>query len=451
MNMPFRQGDPGVISFKTSGFADAHESVRPSWRSTTEGAGEDGFRQRLGLSVLDYLFVHPREAVEPRHSGVCHDKDICLGWSDHVAIWTVLRVGAGAGLGAEAIGSAQRAALAVPFVPFEADWLWLCSALVWPGLLVHFLVAMRRPSTPAHAQARVDSFVERLSPALPWPPLARRTTVEWLVTALSAAHPLALLLSVALSAAGLVQGWRDFGAWCSFLACALLAVVQLQLLRPFSSAARRGWLWRSTVLLLDAVCTCTWSAALAYWSLTFPAKVAGAGPAAAAASWVLDTMLYALQPLWAALLVRRYRAPIQTCDSRFVGLVPSLLLVGFMTLDYAWSAAPSPYQGYAVLSADCVLGAAYWAAMLLVQLLFGLALRRLARGPAGRDPKRASSSSGDAEAAAETTAETAAEMAAETAAEMAAETASVSAAETAVGAPAGGDQLLQLRRAASIA
>jgi hypothetical protein len=430
MNMPFRQGDPGVIALKTSGFADAHESVRPSWRSTTEGAGEDGFRQRLGLTALDYLFVHPREAVQPRHSGVCHDERICLGWSDHVAIWTVLRVGAGVELAAEAKGLAQRAALAVPFVPFEADWLWLCSALVWPGLLVHFLVAMRRPITPAPAQARVESFVERLRPALPWPPLARRTAVEWLVTALSAAPPLALLLSVALSAAGLVQGWRDFGAWCSFLACALLAVVQLQLLRPFSSAARRGWLWRSTVLLLDAVCTCTWSAALAYWSLTFPAKVAGAGPADAAASWVLDAMLYALQPLWAALLVRRYRAPIQTCDSRFVGLVPSLLLVGFMTLDYAWSAAPSPYQGYAVLSADCVLGAAYWAVMLIVQLLLGLALRRLARA-AGRDPKRASSSSDDAETAAET--------------------AAVSAAETAVGAPAGSDQLLQLRRAASIA
>jgi hypothetical protein len=432
MNTPFRQGDPGVISFKFSGFADAHESIRPSWRSTAEGAGEEGFRQQLGLTTLDYLFVHPRVAVEPRHSGVCHDKNICLGWSDHVALWTALRVGEGREGAAEANALAQRTALAVPSEPFRADWLWLCSAVVWPGLLAHALVAKRRPSARAHGQARVDSFLERLRPALPWPLGARRTAPDWLVAALSAAPPLAILLSVALSATGLVQGWRDFGVWCCFLACVLLALVQFQLQRPFSKAAQRGFLWRATVLLLDAVCTCTWSSTLAFWSLTFPAKVAGAGPSAAAASWALDAMLYILQPLWAALLVRHYHAPIQTSDSRFVGLVPSLLLVAFITLDYSWSAVVSPYQGYAVLSADSVLGVVYWSVLLLTQLLLGFALRRLAREVACPDTKRASPTSGEFEAAAKTVAETAA-------------------AETAAVAPAGGDQHLQLRRAASIA
>ncbi|GMH51600.1 hypothetical protein TL16_g11415 [Triparma laevis f. inornata] len=131
-NSPFRSSDPVSFPLRFAGFLDAHHSTPFDERRTIEGVDvEASFKDNFGLDTLDYIYTWKARSNK---AGVCHDPELCHGWSDHTSVWTETDIG---GVGAitynkaalKNIGSDPNAE------PYKANWLIVGSNLLlgWEG------------------------------------------------------------------------------------------------------------------------------------------------------------------------------------------------------------------------------------------------------------------------------------------------------------------------------
>ncbi|GMH63182.1 hypothetical protein TrRE_jg12127, partial [Triparma retinervis] len=159
-----------------AGFRDAHADLSHSNRRTLEGAGQKGtFRQRFGMETVDYIFTNENKVAHP---GVCHDADLCHGWSDHTGLWSVVPTGAGGPVNYDA---SLLSSLSQPTgEPYKTNWLWLDFAAASLFLLLHGLFLCWKSRRPGR------SATPAATPPAPYGPAKKSTKLLALTITLAA-------------------------------------------------------------------------------------------------------------------------------------------------------------------------------------------------------------------------------------------------------------------------
>lgn len=262
--------------------------------------------------------MKPKESIVFEYSGICHKEAECHGWSDHVAVWTAIKLEYEADASIEynvfelsdRIGASLKATV---------DWSFIYFPLLWAFILMHFiwfLYVLRKFTYKEKAymldwQSRLQSdYVVLLS--------AQMLSFS------------ALLTAIVHTATGIADYARDFSSWSLFLFTGLLSTVLI--LRKITYDNPDAANIFLIVLYDTCLVTCVFASVI-FWFLFFWPTCACSSNLCGNRFRYPDFVMHLVNPFLLISLSRRYAIPIRTLNP-CPGFGASTILVVFLTFDY---------------------------------------------------------------------------------------------------------------------